>query len=308
MDVKSPFVEAMVQVFHAWNDPDGNREDAPAFTKKLARIPPEARNQVVHLLRKQATHYPYRFVHPTWILAIIPRDRLLRRWIFGVLPPDVRRRYLQYVPLPDPDEVVWVDRVGPPRWFESWWRLWIWQKCPFPLPIPGLDHEDVLGLLWRLDDRDIIRFLRVFGLLAFAGVIRSMDRDEVVRLVFKLEPELQNLLKDLMKQALPDDPGYWPGVYPEIRKDIRRERHITLYLGLADIARVCRRPEQQANGVRLMFRLPVALGRVFQRYMASDWCMLDEEKLEEWFQQCRAMLMFLFEKGAIARPEMEENG
>lgn len=306
MFYRSPLEKALESVFQGWRSPDSVDEAAlTPFSKKLIQIPGEHRNSFLMLLRRQTDSYPYRLVHPTWIIEIMPVDPLIRRWILGVIPPDVRTRFHAFLPFRDVSDPLLVDPIGPPQWFEGWWRLYLWKKCPYPLPIPGEGNHHVLEMLWRLDDRDLIRFCRVFGLRSFAEVIRTMSRDEVVRLVFQFEPELQEILKHWASKPPFDGGTFWQERYPSIIRHAKKETLIPLYMGLADIARVCRVSSLQDTGCRIMYRLPSSLGKTFRSFIDDDQLIINEEKIGDWEKACSSILKFLIEKGAISRPSPE---
>lgn len=300
------WAELMVQVFTSWcTKATENTTDTPepAPLKRLREVPPETRKSIVFLLRKRLATFPYSVIHPTWIVELMPKDPLVKCWTMGVIPPDQRPRVLNYLPLIGDGGIPHINRTGPPPWFENWWHHYLRAKLGYTQPVEGsTDLSIPLTVLWTLKDNDILLFLRIFGLRSMAAVSSQASPQEVIKLVYSLETDLQPILVRYVREKKYSQEDFWTSVYTHITPDVVVPHLLPLYLALADIARVIRTQGRKAEGLYLMYRLPRNIGITLKKYWEQDWAETPPEDIHAWDEAMQHDLAFLIKKGVIKAP------
>lgn len=242
--------------------------------QKLGELPAERRAAFLELARRRLTAFPFAQVHPGWLLEAVPPDPLLRQWCLALLPGPVRERLVPLLPrgrrvmrVPgDPTGAqrlaeCRVDPVGPPRWLAAWWRGELQARLRYPLPFPwSLRADQPLTWLARMGDEDLQTLLRRCGLRLVAAGVYDLPHAEVVQWVYRFPPELREPLVGLVRERrFPEITAWAPRLLALAEGSAASE--VPLHLALLDVAAQAQARRQQADAVRIAYRLPPDLGR-----------------------------------------------
>ena len=237
-------------------------EEGRELAQRLADTPEEKRASLLELLRSRLTRFPYEGVHATWLAPTLPDDPLLLHWILVAVPSNVRQELLRLVPDRERSGAVWADATGPPRWFGNWWMAYLRDALPYPHPLPlALDPSQPLSYLWRMEDRDLETLLRFYGLRLVASALQHLEHQEIVRIAYSFGPALRDRLVDHVKNRRFREDELWEVILRELEARHTKPDDMAIRLAILEIGASAHHHEQAPDCIRLVYRLPLRLGR-----------------------------------------------
>jgi hypothetical protein len=314
-------VRAVLARWHG--GPDGDLEDrdeglAP-LVDRLAETPEELRTRCLQLLERHLDRPPAGWIHPTWLLACLPEEPLLRFWVLSLLPAGVRQAIVAEMEKGTGGGEVATVPCQAPAWLGDWWQHELQGRlaCPRPLPRAGGDPSP-LGWLFQLAPADLELLLQVHGLRPFAAVLetwrRERSKEEVLRVAFGLPEILRKRLVERARDRAFDETSVaawaawaaWEERAAELLAAAASPGELPLLLAFADLAASATARRRTEDAVRIACRLPRPRGEVLFARLAEDLADLapgDPGRWDRWLAEDADDLAAC---GLIRRPDPEE--
>jgi hypothetical protein len=284
-------------------------EDQLELAQRLAETPEEKRAPFLELVRSRLDKLPHELIHATWLAPILPDDPLLVTWILASVPSNVRQELLRLLPDQDLEGTVWTDATGPPRWFGNWWREFLRDKLPYPHPLPlALDPLEPLTYLWRMEDQDLETLLRFYGLRLVASGLHNLEHKEIVRIAYSFGPALRDRLVDHVKNRRIREEPVWQDLLKELEARHIKSDDIAIRMAILELGASASQHGRTADGVRLVYRLPVRLGRELLKALTEPHEGAAEGDEASLNQRLKEDLDELQELRLITEPELGEEG
>ncbi|MEM9552939.1 MAG: hypothetical protein AAGC60_01670 [Acidobacteriota bacterium] len=266
-----PWDDVFEAAFTAWI---GNRP-APA-------LPPAARGfvagwlaererrvEVLAGLRRRFAAPPFQWIHPSWVIALLPTHRVLRTLLLEALPETVRPAVLETLRGESvPVEARAALRV--PDWLRAWWLAELQTRLAYPRPLPGdARSRSPLTQLHRLPTGQLEATLGRLGRRALARLLPILPRHRAARWVFDLPADDLVALDAMSRDAEPAREGPRPSRrrLEALFEDRSLRQPLLVRLGAVDLAAQAGPLEHPAAAVRAAYALPRPLGRVMLGFL-----------------------------------------
>ena len=112
---------------------------ARSLVDRLGRTGEARRAGTLETIRRALASLPLDEIDPSWLVAVIPGDPLLRFWSLALLPAPSRLAVAALLPSEPaaPSGPAWRFLPAPPAWYARFWETELTRALPLALPRPG---------------------------------------------------------------------------------------------------------------------------------------------------------------------------